>query len=214
VTGGKDFWHDVRVGVTKDLTVRAITYTLSLPVVLALVAAAVRPVGDWLLGDSHMLRFGVVLLVWLLLIAIAGLARFAYMRNHERTSSTAATPKEQPRAPLIFAPETFERTPPGCRALLVLRHRVDARTTLGDLHQLIADTDGCVDRQTTKAQLQHDMEAAERAGLVSIDRALSLTHYYNLTIPEGRDWVLSKQHELQVEAGKGMTRKEQQPRYS
>jgi hypothetical protein len=58
------------------------------------------------------------------------------------------------------------------------------------------------------------LEAAERAGIVSIERLGTLTQYHNLTTPDGRDWVLRKQHELQVEAKKGMTRKAQRPRYS
>jgi hypothetical protein len=124
-------------------------------------------------------------------------------------------PTQELPAAVQFAPETFELTPPRRRALLVLRHRVDARTTLHDLHELVTDDGTHVDRQTTKAQLQHDMEAAERAGIVSIERVPGgYADYYRLTIPAGRDWVLSRQHELQAEAGKGMTRKERGPRYS
>jgi hypothetical protein len=118
------------------------------------------------------------------------------------------------QAPVRFAPETFELTPPRCRALLALRHRVDARTTLHDLHERVADDGTHIDRQTTKAHLQHDMEAAEHAGIVHIERAPGgYGDYYKLTTPEGRDWVLSKQRELQAEAGKGLTPREQGPRY-
>jgi RecA/RadA recombinase len=112
-----------------------------------------------------------------------------------------------------FAPETFDLSPARCRALLALRQRVDARTTLHDLFQLVTDQDDNIDAQLTKAQLQHDMEAAERAGIVSVERLGTLTQYHNLAIPAGRDWVLSKQHELQAEAKKGMTRKAPKTRF-
>jgi hypothetical protein len=62
------------------------------------------------------------------------------------------------------------------------------------------------DPRTSKAQLQHDMDEAERAGIVSIERLGTLTQYFNLTIPAGRDWVLSKETELQAEASKGLIR--------
>jgi DNA-binding PadR family transcriptional regulator len=149
----------------------------------------------------------------------------AILTEHNRLSASATpqtapqgaqqTPQATPQVPARFAPETFELTPPRCRALLVLRHRVDARTTLHDLHNLVTDDGTHIDRQTTKAQLQHDMEAAERAGIVSIERVPGgYADYYRLTIPAGRDWVLSKQHELQAEAGKGLIGKERGPRYS
>jgi hypothetical protein len=108
--------------------------------------------------------------------------------------------------PTKLAPEVL--TPPVRRALLVLRHRVDARTTLQDLHKLIAGDGVHVDLQTTKAQLQQDMEVAERAGIVSIARTTPLTHYYNLTLPEGRDWVLRHERELQIGAAEGMVRRD------
>ncbi len=123
-------------------------------------------------------------------------------------------PTREVPARLQFAPETFELTPPRCRALLVLRDRVDARTTLHDLYERVVDDGTHIDRQTTKAHLQHDMEAAELAGIVNIERPPSgYGDYYKLTTPQGRDWVLSKQGELQAEAGKGMTPKERGPRY-
>jgi hypothetical protein len=203
----KGFWRDVGVGVTKDLIVRAVTYAFGLPVILLILAASAQSVRKWLLSDSRMPRYGVVLLAWLLLIAVAGLARLAISLYRERATRTAAvTTNKLPRVPVKFAPESFELTPARRRALLVLRHRVDARTTLHELHNLVTVDGLHIDRQTTKAQLQHDMDAAERAGLVSIDRAGKLTQYYNLAIPDGRDWVLQRERELQVGAGEGMTR--------
>jgi hypothetical protein len=213
MTEGKDFWHDVRVGITKELIIKAVIFVLGLPVVLVVAATLWHSIGNWLLGDSHMLHWAVLLLVWLLLIAFAVAARLAYMLQRERATRSAATPAEQPRASVKFAPETFDLSPARSRALLVLRQRVDARTTLHDLFQLVTDQDDNIDARLTKAQLQHDMEAAERAGIVSIERLGTLTQYHNLTIPAGRDWVLTKQNELQSEAKKGMTRKAQRPRY-
>lgn len=128
------------------------------------------------------------------------------------TSSAALMPmptQELPAPVQQFAPETFKRTPNRCRALLAMLQRVDARTTLHELHQLAAGG-GVYNVQdlVTKAQLQHDMEDAERAGIVSIDRAGTLTQYYNLAIPNGRDWVLANQEELRREALKGVTRRD------
>jgi hypothetical protein len=57
------------------------------------------------------------------------------------------------------------------------------------------------------------MEAAEQAGIVSIDRVGPLTQLYNLTTPAGRDWVLSKERDLETEAKKGMTRRARGPRH-
>jgi hypothetical protein len=315
----RDFWHDVRVNVTKELIVKAITYTLGLPVVLGIVAAAVQPVRGWLLNDSHMPRFGVVLTVWLLLLAVAGVGRLAYLLNCERSRHGAIanlngqqrpstkldevppgfepdadqraalaalvksypvtvsleqvqdairqaaagrteittvhaaraldwligaavvemvpsgnynlTPPGRKVAPELaerktgllltslpmptqelpaspkFTPETFELTPARRRALLALRHRVDARTNLHELHRLVTDAGMYIDQETTKAKVQRDMEDAERAGIVTIDRVGTLTQYYNLTAPDGRNWVLEHEHELKAGAEKGMARR-------
>jgi hypothetical protein len=106
-----------------------------------------------------------------------------------------------------FEPEKFELTPPRCRALVALLQRVDARTTLHDLYQFVVSVGLDVDTSTTKGQLQHDMEEAEGLGIVSVDRAGELTAYYNLTIPSGRNWVLSKETELRAKASQGMVRR-------
>jgi len=212
---GKDFWHDVRVSVTKELIVKAVTYTLALPVVLTLVAAAVQPVRDWLLDDSHAPHYAVVLLLWLLLIAVAGLARLAYTLRNERNQGNrspqvaAVEPQATPQVPARFAPESFKRTPSRCRALLSMLQRVDSRTTLQELQHL-ANGGGVYDVKdiVTKAQLQHDMEDAERAGIVTIERVGTLTQYFNLVIPDGRDWVLKNQEELRREAFEGVARRD------
>jgi hypothetical protein len=147
-------------------------------------------------------------------------ARDCFLDHRERTmqqlrarADAGATPepKESAQAPETarFAPETFKRTPSRCRALLAMLQRVDARTTLHELQQL-ANGGGAYDVQdiVTKAQLQHDMEDAERAGIVTIEHAGTLTQYYNLAIPEGRDWVLTNQEELRREALTGATRRD------
>src|SRR5271163_56374 len=81
-----------------------------------------------------------------------------------------ADPEVEPEESARFAPETFTLSGPRCRALLALLNRVDAITNLHDLHQSVTKRSGeYVDESTTKAQLQHDMDDAERAGLVRIE---------------------------------------------
>ena len=57
------------------------------------------------------------------------------------------------------------------------------------------------------------MEDAERAGLVSIERVGDYTHYYRLTIPDGRNWVNVHERELQVGAGEGMVKRDPRSPY-
>lgn len=120
-------------------------------------------------------------------------------------------PKEAPQAPALteqahkFDPDSFELTPPRCRALVGLLQRVDARTTLHDLYQSVVEVGPFRDTRTTKATVQQDMEEAEQVGIVSIDRVSELTAYYRLTNP-GRRWTLSKETELRAKAAVGMQR--------
>jgi hypothetical protein len=123
-------------------------------------------------------------------------------------------PKVEPEEPARFAPETFALTGPRCRALLALLNRVDSITSLHDLHQIVTERRGeYMDVTTTKAQLQHDMDDAARAGLVWIEQIGTYTQRFQLTIPAGRDWVLGKQAELNREAAKGMTRRDPRSAY-
>jgi hypothetical protein len=117
--------------------------------------------------------------------------------------------RKHPEKGTVFEPDKFELTPPRCRALLTLLHRVDSKTTLHELHTwVIGDVAAAVAKPISKGELQRDMDEGERLGLVSIDRFSTLTHYYNLTIPKGRDWVLSKEGELRVEGSKGLIRRD------
>lgn len=131
------------------------------------------------------------------------------------TTSAAALPltklvpmptQELPTA-VQLAPETFKLTPSRCRALIVLLHRVDQRTNLHELRELVV-TDGHHEEQypTSKAQVLQDMEDAERAGIVSIERIDKLTQLFSLT-PDGRRWSLGKERSLQTQALKGMYEK-------
>ena len=131
-----------------------------------------------------------------------------------RTGATA-TPQGTPKAPLRFDAESFELTPVRCRALLALLRRMEARTTLFQLHEMVVDDDDYIDPDISNAQVQHDMEAAERAGIVNIERVPGGTaHYYALAVPDGRDWVLKKERALKGAAHLGMKRKPTPPRYS
>jgi hypothetical protein len=169
--------------------------------------AWVAPARTWLSTDAHVMRGVLVVLTLLLFTGVAIIVRLVRALRH--------APQAERQVHARFIPETFELTPARCRALLVLRHRVDARTTLHDLHERVTHDGTQVDRQTTEAHLQHDMEAAEHAGIVSIERSPGgYGDHYRLTTPDGRDWVLDKQGELQAEAGKGMTAKPRGPRYT
>ena len=88
---------------------------------------------------------------------------------------------------------------------------MSAKTTLYELHRLITD-DGMhvVDPGITQAHVQRDMEAAQRVGLVRIERISDYTHYYRLTTPDGRDWVIANEAHLQAIAR--VDRKKRDPR--
>lgn len=127
-------------------------------------------------------------------------------------AQSPGTGDRQKAAP--FEPEKFELNGPRSRALLGLLQRVDARTTLDDLYRFVAPPAApYIDMDTTKAQLQFDMEEAERLGVVSIDRISPLTHCYSLTVPNGRDWTLRNKAKLQAEAPKGMRRRDPRSPY-
>src|SRR5256885_9482332 len=96
MTEGKDFWHDVRVGVTKDLIIEAVKWVLiGWPIALALVWAIVQPVRDWLSADSHLVRGAVVALVMLLISAATVIAGLVVTR---RRGLPAAGPHTRPPA--------------------------------------------------------------------------------------------------------------------
>jgi len=170
--------------------------------------ALVKPAGDWLSADAHVARGSVVVLVLLLLTAAAIIYRLVVTLRRERTrAQAAATPQVarhaylrpmQPTPETLpkFAPETFQLTPVRCRALIALRDRVDAITTLENLYRFATRGPTWADVSTSKAQIQHDMEDAERAGIVSIERAGGYTQHFRLTTPDGRDWVIREQENL------------------
>jgi hypothetical protein len=142
-------------------------------------------------------------------IALSIRSQIMKRRGHPQVVAQAdAQPSEdgEPNESPKFEPEKFELTPPRSRALIGLLQRVDARTTLHDLYQFVVEVGPYRDIRTTKALLQHDMEEAEGAGIVSIDRVGPLTAFYNLTAPAGRNWVLSKESELRAKASEGMER--------
>jgi len=211
----------------------ALVAGLLAPLILAILgtlwSSAKDSTSAWFWSDSHLIRGGLTLLVLLLLTALAIIVGLVLAWRRERNQVIAAADRvitdlkastnkaildqlkeaeATTQALRKFEPEKFELTPPRRRALLVLRHRVDQRTTLHDLYTLVTNDGTHIDRQTTKAQLQHDMEDAERAGIVSIERVGPVTQYYNLAIPAGRDWVLRNERELQKGAGEGMTQKD------
>lgn len=122
----------------------------------------------------------------------------------EATHEAAPETTPQPAAKK-FDPESFKLSPARCCALLHLSDRIDAITTLYELHKLITQgSAGYVDPETNRSQVQHDMEAAEAAGLVRIDRVGEYTHHYQLTIPDGRDWVITYQAHLRTIGRQGM----------
>jgi DNA-binding PadR family transcriptional regulator len=186
----KGFWHDVRVGVAKDLIVHSVRYTLGLPVVLALVAAAVEPVRVWLLGDSHMPWYGVVLLVWLMLIALIGLARLAVLRYHARIEAGGSAPPDDASHAV---PGDFNPTGVQLAAMGALWRRYDQVTSLATLNDELklftAEAGG-------KPFLAHLMEGLESANVVRIDETGRTDRSYHLTTL-GRDWLLEQRRHAQ-----------------
>jgi hypothetical protein len=168
--------------------------------ILAVIALAVfggRKVSE---TDSYRRQDSVGLNERLLRIESAARAAEA-PQDHEKNGAQAL---------LKFDPEKFTLTPPRCRALLALLHRIDSKTSLNDLHASVVTDGSNVDTKTSKAQVQQDMDDAADAGIVSIERIGDYTQYFRLA-PTGRDWVLSNENKLKSEASKGMAK--QQLRY-
>jgi hypothetical protein len=174
----------------------------------------------WLSTYLRVMRGAVVLLALLLFIALAVIYRLATALRRERACApAAATPnvdseatpqgaQQTPQVPVSFTPETFELTPPRCRALLALYRHIDQRVNLHELYSVVAKIGPAyMDTHTDKGDVEHDMDKAEGAGLVRVDRIGTVTKYYNLT-PEWRDWVRSKKTELEIMASKGMARRD------
>lgn len=192
----------------------------------------------WFAAPAHLTRWDVILIVLGLValdyFLLKGLRRvkelaMGNISNHEMRLEWIEHPEKRPRYQVAaepqadtqppargepkslpkFEPEKFKLTAPRSRALLGLLQRVDARTTLDDLYRFVVPAAGpYVDMDTSKGQLQSDMEEAERLGIVSIDRISALTHCYSLTAPDGRDWVLRSKPKLLAEAPKGMKRRD------
>lgn len=177
---GKDFWHDVRVGVTKELIVKGVTYALGLPVVLALVAAAAKPVRDWLLADSHLMVGGVVLLVWVLLIALTALARLAYT---SAKGTPQVAPQREPAVPAVFNPTGVQLA-----AMALLLKRYNETTSLAQLHDHLKPL---TEKAGGMPFLARQMEVLGRAHVVRIDETGRTDRNYSLTT-QGRDWYLDQ----------------------
>lgn len=176
----KDFWHDVRVGVTKELITKGVTYTLGAPFVLAVVATAVKPVRDWLAADSHVMVGSVVLLVWLLLITLAALARLAY-KGAKRTPQGA--PRPEPAVPAGFNPLGVHLA-----AMGLLLKRYNETTSLAQLHEHLKTL---TEKAGGMPFLARQMEDLQRAHVVRIDETGRTDRTYSLTT-QGRDWYLDQ----------------------
>jgi hypothetical protein len=86
--------------------------------------------------------------------------------------------------------DAFEWTQLRGWAFSALLTRIGQRTDLDQLYELLKATDFELPLMG-KAHLARDMEAAERASIVGIDRLGKTRSYYYLT-PHGRDWLLDK----------------------
>jgi hypothetical protein len=161
----------------------------------------VRATLNWLAAPALVPR-GLLVLSVLLTWIVAGYFNKRTMR------APVVAPKA---APARFEPEAFQMTPLRSRALLALLGRVGAHTTLYDLHEATSEYDyeghHYVDTSQSTGRIQHDMDDAERLGIVSIERLPNGTsHYYALTA-QGRDWVLVNEALLKPMAVVDMTAK-------
>lgn len=148
---------------------------------------------------SH-LNVGLLLALLVVLSAVAVWLALMLRKGRREEQRVAEEALKVPSVSVKFDPDGFTLTPPRCRALLVLADRIDARTTLHELHTLVTTRGYDIDRSLSKAQLQLAMDEAEQAGLVRIDRLGTFTQYYNLTVPEGRNWVVRNEDMLKDEA--------------
>jgi DNA-binding PadR family transcriptional regulator len=120
-------------------------------------------------------------------------------------------PQEDPE---VFDPE-FELTPLRAREVLALLARVETRTTIHDLHEAVQvhEYEGrhYIDTSQSRGRVQQDMDDAERAGIVSVERVPGGTaHYYSLT-KQGRGWILLNESLLKGMAAIDMTQTRPRP---
>lgn len=182
--------------------------------------ALVKPAGDWLSADAHVMRGAAVLLLLLLLTAGAVILKQASTVRRLRARPTQVIMPspipvvnsrvalvETPR-PKTFDPDAFKLTPLRCRALLVLSNRVETRTTLRELHDEVFTYEGryMETNRSNKGRIQQDMEEAASAGIVRIESVPGgVANYYTLT-EQGLKWMLGKEAEFKASALLDMTR--------
>ena len=201
-TDSGSFLRDVWTGVTKEVVIKLLEWVAG-TLVIGWLVSLWKPARDWLVSDSHLMRWALVALIALLLAGLAVIWRLARAVRAERAARVAiVTAKLAPTARVhipqqpkdhTFNPDKLVASPTMSTALLMLLERVGDQTTLDELYRLVCSA--LRGRGHTpmliKGQIAEDMENAEAVGIVEIERPGKLTRYYHLT-DDGRRWLLEK----------------------
>jgi hypothetical protein len=169
------------------------------------------PASKWFWKDAYVSWGGIAVIALVMLAALAAIIGLVSALRRERARTAA-----RPQAPATFDPDSFALTALRCRALLWLLQRVEARIVLHDIHEAVQtynyDGHHYVDTSQSRGRLQHDLEDAERAGIVRIERVRGgAANCYELTA-QGRDWVLLNETLLKPLAAVDMTQADRPPR--
>jgi hypothetical protein len=140
---------------------------------------------DWLTTKVELTRSWLIMLVVFPLIM--GFAVGPIMLWWQRRK-TVVEPAVKPEVPAKVAVEAFKWSELRGLTLTVLLDRYGQRTDLDQLYALVRPASENM-RLISTAHIAREMEAAERASIVRIDRLGETVRYYYLT-DHGRDWLL------------------------
>jgi hypothetical protein len=208
----KAVWHDPVWSKVISVAILAVAATAwaARGSIMPVASGALAGAWGWLWADVKVPRGSVLLLILGLQIASLGaylwLGKELLRRIGERAvENYKKSLQSQSPPPIEVSPESvrvdaeaFPLNKLRFSALLVLLNRINQQTSL---EQLYIEVETQLERNyekmpaAGKAQLARDMEDAERASIVSMDRLGSLQPYYRLTT-HGRDWLLDELERL------------------
>jgi hypothetical protein len=205
------FWMGLRTKRAVPTAPQLVVRTLLIALPIAILLWFAQKLGEWSVTHAGPHFFHTITSVGLPLVVGFVVAVMALQRSAAQAKEKHGGSGGPPQPPVRFDPEAFKMTPLRSRALLALLGRVEARTTLYDLHEAVTEYDyegrHYVDTSQSRGRLQHDMDNAESVGIVTIERLPNGTsHYYALTA-QGRDWVLLNETVLKAMAPVDMTQK-------
>lgn len=172
--------------LTDHATIGGVLTAVTLFIGATVWASVAKSTTAWFWTNANISRGALSFVVLVLIIAVAVIIWLALALRRARTSVTPAGTLKVDSSKL--KPEEFAWTPFRGYTLSVLLNRT--RTDLDELYTLVEAT-GAEMPLMGKLQIARCMQAAERAGIVRIERLGSSRYYYDLT-PHGHDWVRDK----------------------